>query len=67
MGKYEKGAQIPVGLGLALEQKGAMDYFYSLPIEEQTRIIDQTHSMQSTKEITDFIQSVIPSEDTSLF
>lgn len=67
MSKYENGAQIPVGLGLALEQNGAMNYFFSLPIEEQTRIINQTHSMQSTNEINDFVQSIIPVKNTSIF
>lgn len=59
MGKFEMGAQMPIGLGLALEQNKAMDYFCSLSVEEQKKIIDQTHRMQSTKEIDDFIRTVI--------
>jgi hypothetical protein len=59
MGKFEMGAQMPVGLGLALEQNKAMDYFCSLSVEEQKKIIDQTHRMQSTEEIVHFIQSVV--------
>jgi hypothetical protein len=62
MGNYENGAEVPVGLGLALEQNDAMGYFCSLTKDEQKRIIDQTHSMQSTEEITGFIQSVIPKD-----
>ncbi|MDF2906246.1 MAG: hypothetical protein K0R34_1567 [Herbinix sp.] len=59
MGKYEMGAQMPIGLGLALEQGKAMEYFCSLSEEEQHRIIDQTHRMQTTTEIADFVQTII--------
>lgn len=62
MGKFEMGAQMPVGLGLALEQNKAMDYFCSLSEVDQKRIIEQTHGMQSTKEIVDFIHTIIPSK-----
>ncbi len=62
MGKFEMGAQMPVGLGLALEQNNAMDYFNSLSEDEQKRIIEQIHGMQSTKEIADFIHNVIASK-----
>ena len=60
MGNYEIGAEVPVGLGLALEQNDAMGYFCSLTKDEQMRIIDQTHGMQSTEEITGFIQTIVP-------
>ncbi len=60
MGNYEMGSQLPIGLGLALEQNKAMDDFYSLSPEEQQRIVDQTHGMQSTKEIAAYVQSVLP-------
>lgn len=63
MGNYKIGADIPVGFGLALEQNNAMRYFYSLTEEEQNKIIDQTHSMQSTEEISGFIQSIIPKQE----
>ncbi len=61
MSKFEMGAQMPVGLGLALEQNKAMDYFYSLSEDEQKRIIEKTHGMQSTKEIVDFINITVSS------
>lgn len=63
MEKHEKGAQIPIGLVLALEQKEAMDYFCSLSVEEQNRIIDQTHGMQTTQEIADLIETITPTKD----
>ncbi len=59
MKKYTSGAEIPVGLGLALEQYNAMDYFFSLPAEKQQQIVDHTHSIRSKNEMHDFVQSIV--------
>lgn len=62
MEKYTSGAEIPVGLGLALEQHNAMDYFFSLPADKQQQIIDHTHTIQSKHEMLDFAQSIAESK-----
>jgi hypothetical protein len=66
MEKQEKGAQIPIGLGLALEQKEAMDYFCSLSVEEQNRIINQIHGMHTTQEIVDLVEEILPTKNKFL-
>ena len=49
---------LPMGLGMALAQNpDAMEYFCSLPEQEQQSIIDHTHSIQSRREMHDFVQS----------
>lgn len=35
MEKYTQGADLPVGFGLTLEEFQAMNYFFSLPQENQ--------------------------------
>ncbi len=37
MGNYTSGAELPVGLGLALEEYKAMDYFFSLPTRRSSK------------------------------
>lgn len=59
MKKYTSGAELPVGLGLALEQNNGMDYFFSLPAEKQQQIIDHTHTIQSKREMLHFAQSIV--------
>lgn len=59
MGKYTSGAEIPVGLGIALEQCNAMDYFFSLPQNAQQQIIDHTHTIQSKNEMLAYVQSLV--------
>ena len=59
MERYRSGREIPVGLGLALEQCGAMDYFFSLPAEEQRRIVDHTHGIQSKEEMLDYVRRLV--------
>ncbi|MEY8353894.1 hypothetical protein AALB39_11115 [Lachnospiraceae bacterium 54-53] len=59
MKKYTNGAELPVGLGLALEQYNAMDYFFSLSAENQQQIIDHTQTIQSKNKMLDYVQSVV--------
>ena len=37
MEKYTSGAELPVGLGLALEEYKAMDYFFPCPGKHSSR------------------------------
>lgn len=60
MGKYTSGAEIPLGLGLALKEYNAMDYFFSLSTEVQQQIIDRTHTIQSKNEMLAYVQSLVP-------
>ena len=62
MEKYKSGAELPVGLGLALEEYQAMDYFFSLAPQAQQQIIDHTHSIQSKAEMLAYVQSIIPAK-----
>lgn len=59
MEKYTSGADLPVGLGLALEQYNAMDHFFSLSGEAQQQIIDHTQTIQSKNEMLDYVQSIV--------
>ncbi len=59
MHKYTSGAEIPVGLGLALEEYHGMDYFFSLPAESQQQIIDHTHTIQSRNEMLAYVRSIV--------
>ena len=50
---------LPMGLGMALAQNTrAMEYFSSLSDEEQQKIIDHTHSIQSRKEMHAYVESL---------
>ena len=50
---------LPMGLGMALARDPkAMEYFSSLPEQEQQKIIDHTHSIQSRQEMRHFVQSL---------
>lgn len=59
MKKYTSGAELPVGLGLALEQYNAMDYFFALPAQAQQQIIDHTHTIQSKNEMLSYVESIV--------
>lgn len=59
MGKYTNGTEIPVGLGLALEEFNAMDYFFSLSIQAQQQIINHTHTIQSKKEMLAYVEALV--------
>ncbi|WP_077610221.1 hypothetical protein [Clostridium sp. Marseille-P2415] len=59
MKKYTNGAELPVGLGLALEQYNAMDYFFALPAQAQQQIIDRTHTIQSKNEMLAYVESIV--------
>lgn len=59
MTNYANGPEIPMGLGMALAQdNGAMDYFASLSHEEQQRIIDHTHQINSRQEMQQYVNSL---------
>ncbi|HCQ91451.1 MULTISPECIES: hypothetical protein [unclassified Clostridium] len=62
MEKYTSGAEIPLGLGIVLQQYNAMDYFFSLSQEAQQQIIDNTHRIQSRNEMLEYVQSLITSK-----
>ncbi|WP_461612323.1 hypothetical protein [Clostridium sp. Marseille-QA1073] len=62
MEKYKSGVEMPLGLGIALEQYNAMDYFFSLSQEAQQQIIDNTHRIQSRNEMLEYVQSLITSK-----
>lgn len=59
MEKYTSGSELPVGLGLALEEYKAMDYFFSLPAQAQQQIIDHTQTIQSKEEMLTYVHSII--------
>lgn len=59
MVKYTSGADLPVGLGLALEQYNAMDHFFSLSAEAQQQIVDHTQTIQSKNEMLNYVQSIV--------
>lgn len=59
MQKYTSGAEIPVGLGMALEQYNAMDYFFSLSAERQQQIVEHTHTIDSKNEMLSYVQSIV--------
>ncbi|MDR1772593.1 MAG: hypothetical protein LBS02_18485 [Hungatella sp.] len=59
MGKYNSGAELPVGFGLALEEYKAMDYFFSLPTQTQQQMIDHTLTIQSREEMLAYVQSLV--------
>lgn len=61
MEKYTRGSEIPVGFGIALEQNNAMDYFFSLPQDEQQKIIEHTHAIHSKNEMFVYVQSLVAS------
>lgn len=51
---------LPLGLGMALAQNyDAMNYFTNLSKQEQQKIIDHTHTIQSRQEMRDYVQSFI--------
>lgn len=53
------GADIPMGLGMALSQNhDAMNRFSSLSQQEQQQIIEQTHSIRSKEEMRSFVSSL---------
>ncbi|WP_291579547.1 hypothetical protein [Clostridium sp. UBA6640] len=62
MEKCTNGPEIPLGLGIALEQHNAMDSFLSLSQEAQQQIIDNTHRIQSRNEMLEYVQSLITSK-----
>ncbi|WP_312061299.1 hypothetical protein [Anaerotignum sp.] len=59
MGKFTSGTEIPVGLGLALEEYNAMDYFFSLTTQAQQQIINHTHMIQSKKQMLAYVEALV--------
>jgi len=60
MENMTNGPEIPMGLGMALAQNlPAINYFSSLPHNEQQRIIDHTHAIQSKREMQSFVQALV--------
>lgn len=52
-------ADLPMGFGMALAQDlEAMEHFSSLSPDEQRRIIDHTHSINSKSEMQAFVRSI---------
>jgi hypothetical protein len=50
---------IPLGLGMALAQNSdALSRFAGLPAGERQRIIEQTHSIGSKKEMRSFVDNL---------
>lgn len=51
--------EIPIGLGMALMQNTkAMNYFSSLEEPQKKEIIEQTHQIQSKREMEHFVSSL---------
>ena len=52
-------ADLPMGFGMALVQDvNAMEYFSSLSPDEQRRIVDHTHTINSKSEMQSFVRSI---------
>jgi hypothetical protein len=58
MDKITNGADIPVGLAVALGKCQAMDAFFSLSGQTQQRIIEYTLTIESKTEMLDYIQTI---------
>ena len=51
---------MPMGLDMALSRnRGAMDYFYSLPEAEKQRIMNHTHLIRSKEEMQAYVDSLV--------
>ena len=56
---FLNGTDMPLGLGMALAQNlEAMNYFASLPKEEQKSVIEHTHSISSKREMREYVSSL---------
>ncbi len=54
------GAEIPMGLGMALAKDfGAMQHFSSLPAEQRQAIISQTHQVHSKEEMEELVRQMM--------
>lgn len=52
-------ADLPMGLGMALAQDAAaMEHFSALSPDEQRRVIDRTHSVQSRDEMQALVRAI---------
>lgn len=54
-----KTPSLPVGLGMALAQNvDSMNYFSSLSPDEQQEIINHTHTIQSKREMEEYVDEI---------
>lgn len=59
MDTFNPMVDLPMGFGMALAQDlNAMERFASLPADEQRRIIDHTHAINSKGEMQAFVRSL---------
>lgn len=60
MKNYTNGSDIPMGLGMALAKNiNAMNYYSGLSPEKQQEIIENTHSINSKKEMQSYVDGLI--------
>ncbi|HHV33002.1 hypothetical protein [Caproiciproducens sp. LBM24188] len=51
--------ELPLGFGMALAMNPkAMERFSALPKEEQQKLIEHTHQIQSRSEMHNYVQSI---------
>ena len=59
MNTFNFGPEMPMGLGMALAQNSqAMQYFVTLPIEEQQKIIRNTSKIRSKEQMQMYASSL---------
>lgn len=59
MKNHVNNPEMPLGLGMALAQNlDAMNLFASMTKEQQQRIIEHTHTINSKQEMNAFVQSI---------
>ncbi|MCL1965284.1 MAG: hypothetical protein FWF69_09570 [Firmicutes bacterium] len=59
MAKYPYGAEMPMGLGMALAQNlDAFTKFASLSMEQKRAVIERTHGIGSKEEMQAFVDSM---------
>ena len=62
MKDHVNGSQLPMGLSMALAQNmDAMTKFAGMSKAQQQEIINQTHSVQSKKEMQSLVQGIVSS------
>lgn len=57
---FKNGQDLPLGFGMALAQnQSAMAYFSALPAEEKQIVIDKTHSINSKREMKNYVDNLV--------